>query len=110
MLIIQVTSPRLFNNLITGVSWGLQTIEQQCNKKLAKILSMNFFQKLLIGHVLLSQMVLELADFYSSLQMFFHRQSAVLRKINGITKLSSTKLIRLYIGLVQPVLEYECTA
>ena len=35
---------------------GSSEIGHQCNKKWAKILSMNFFQKFLIGHVLLSQM------------------------------------------------------
>ena len=35
---------------------GSSKIEHQCNKEWAKILTMNFFQKLLIGHVLLSQL------------------------------------------------------
>ena len=52
---------------------GSSKIEHQCNKKWAKILSMNFVQKPLIGYVLLSQIdhvwrtqdPVELAQWYS---------------------------------------------
>ena len=55
----------------------------------------------------------EKLNFKKHLEIISHKASrclGVLREINGIAKLSSKKLIQLYIGLVRPVLEYGCLA
>ena len=55
----------------------------------------------------------EKLNFKKHIEIISHKASrclGVLREINGIAKLSSKKLIQLYIGLVRPVLEYGCLA
>ena len=55
----------------------------------------------------------EKLNFRKHIEVVSHKASrclGVLREINGIAKLSSKKLIQLYIGLVRPVLEYGCLA
>ena len=55
----------------------------------------------------------EKLNFRKHIEVVSHKASrclGVFREINGIAKLSSKKLIQLYIGLVRPVLEYGCLA
>ena len=55
----------------------------------------------------------EKLNFKKNIEIISHKASrclGALREINGIAKLSSKKLIKLYFGLVRPVLEYGCLA